>query len=317
MAKTTPVAFQQAVAAHRERLHKVLSNQTASRLKKLYDAAANATESKLRKLVRDGRGDVFTAHQQRIVLTQVRNGQMEVGRQLSKAMAPALRKAQEQSLKGLAEDVGRLHKKFTGAEITLPIEEASRFAGVIDARKTSLLVMNQSSMARYGASLIEKVEGKLATSLMSGDFPDQAIDTVMQTIGNEWWQAERIVRTEMSWADNATLADGIADMGAEFPDLMQRWEENCGLDGRPLDDRVAVDSIAMHGQVAPPGGLFTMPATAPFPDADGRTDVHKSLVGKSWEFPPNRPNDRSVLSPFMRRWGVPGWRYVNGKRVPL
>jgi hypothetical protein len=93
---------------------------------------------------------------------------------------------------------------------------------------------------------------------------------------------------------------------------MQQWVEMVGEDGQPYDDRVGVDSLAMHGQVADVDEEFTMPAKAP----NGQP-VSDSLVEESWEFPPNRPNDRAVLAPWRQEWGVPGWRYKAGKRVPV
>jgi hypothetical protein len=93
-----------------------------------------------------------------------------------------------------------------------------------------------------------------------------------------------------------------------------RWEEHCLPTGEPLDDRVAVDSLALHGQLADAAGFFTMPATAPVADKKGQTMVPAALVGLQWEFPPNRPNDRAVLSPWMSGWGVPAWEWVGGRR---
>ena len=115
---------------------------------------------------------------------------------------------------------------------------------------------------------------------------------------------------------NSAHADGIKEIAKESPGLEQQWTEFCGPDGHPLDDRVGVDSIALAGQVAEPGGEFTMPATAPFPDARGETKVSPSLVGQSWQFPPNRPNDRATLLPWKKEWGRPGWRFKGGRRVP-
>lgn len=312
-----PAAFMRAVEVHRQRLHKVLSGQAAHRLKALYDDANAELVAKLRRAMRSGRDDTMTAFQHRALLVQVRQGRMMTSRKLAGALVPLSRKAQQQALSGLSTDITKLHKHFTGADITLPIEEAARFRGVIDARKTSLLKMHETSMARWGSNTVLDVEKELALSLVTGETPFEAIERVQETIDGEWWQGERIVRTEMAWASNATLADGIEENAKEFPELMQRWEEHCDDEGAPLDDRVWVDSIAMHGQVTAPGDLFTMPATAPFPDARGDTDVPDRLVGLSWAFPPNRPNDRSVLSPWMKEWGVPGWRLRGGSRVPL
>ena len=100
--------------------------------------------------------------------------------------------------------------------------------------------------------------------------------------------------------------------------MMQRWSEHCDdSTGMPLDNRVGVDSIAMHGQVAAPGEVFVMPSNAPAPDAKGRTEVPEQLVGLSWYFPPNRPNDRAIVQPWHPAWGVPGWRWDGSQRVPV
>lgn len=312
-----PAAFMQAVEQHRVRLHRVLSTQAARRIKSLYDDANSELVAKLRRAMKSNRGDTMTAYQHRVMLTQVRQGRMMTSRKLAGALGPLSKKAQTQALNGLTADVARLSKHFTGAEITLPIEEAARFRGIINKRETSLLSMHEQSMAKWGARTVLDTEKQLALSLVTGENTYEAIERVENTIDGEWWQGERIVRTEMAWASNATLADGIAESAAEIPELMQRWEEHCDDEGAPLDDRVWVDSIAMHGQVAAPGDVFVMPATAPFPDARGDTDVPSRLVGLSWAFPPNRPNDRSVLSPWMSDWGVPGWRYRRGSRVPM
>lgn len=317
MKKKMPRPFLQALATHRNRLERVLTAQSVNTMRNLYDEATGALTNKLKKSIGGGRSGTFTAHQQRIVLAQLREGQAVISQRLAGKMGPLTQAAQEKALKGLASDVSKLHKVFTGAEITLPIEEASVFAGVVQKRQASLLRASKTSFSNYGVNVVKKVEKELALTLLKGESPGAAIDAVAEVIDGEWWQGERIVRTEMAYAYNATHRDGIEESAQEIPELMMQWEEHCNDVGAPLDDRVAVDSIAMHGQVTPAGGVFTMPATAPFPDKKGNQTVPFALVGLSWEFPPNRPNDRAVLSPWMKDWGVPGWRYVNGKRVPM
>lgn len=309
--------FKRMVAEHRERLRKMAQVRGVNHMKGVYEEAAAQVQAKLRKAVRAGKGDTFTAYQQRVVLAQLREGMAITGKRITTAMKPLSQQVQQQALKGLSEDVSRLHKFFTGAEITLPVEEAARFKGIIDKRQTSLLQMNATSVSRYGQAVVQKVQDQLAVSLVSAQPTSEVMDKVADIIDGEWWQGERIVRTELAWAYNGALRDGIKESAQEIDELYQRWEENCGDSGQPLDNRVAVDSIAMHGQVAKAGGLFVMPPVAPFPDAEGNTLVPRSLVGKAWEFPPNRPNDRSVLSPWMKSWGIPGWRYVGGRREPL
>lgn len=317
MKRKMPQPFLRALATHRNRLERVVTAQSVTTMRDLYDEATGALTNKLKKSIGGGRGSTFSAHQQRIVLTQLREGQAIISQRLAGKMGPLTQAAQEKALKGLASDVSKLHKVFTGSEITLPIEEASVFAGVVQKRQASLLRASKTSFSTYGANVVKKVEKELALTLLKGESPGDAIDAVAEVIDGEWWQGERIVRTEMAYAYNATHRDGIIESAKEIPDLWMQWEEHCDESGEPLDDRVAVDSIAMHGQVAPAGGSFYMPATAPFPDKKGNTSVPFALVGKSWDFPPNRPNDRAVLSPWMKDWGVPGWRYVGGKRVSV
>jgi hypothetical protein len=306
-----------AVTTHRAKLERIAIGSSVSKLKKVYDAAQETVLARIRKATKTGKSATFGIHQSRIVLVQLKQGQALMAKRMTGDMKPLSKDAQELALKGLAEDVTKLHKHFTGAEISLPIEEASIFADVIEGREASLLAMHAESMNRYGANIVGKVQKQLALNLLQGDSPGDVYEAVADTIGGEWWQGERIVRTEMAYAFNATHADGIEESAKELPELRQRWEEHCDDTGHPLDDRVGVDSIAMHGQVTDPGDEFTMPATAPFPDAKGNTEVSPSLVGLSWDFPPNRPNDRAVLSPWMEDWDIPGWEYKGGKRVWL
>lgn len=315
--KRVPAEFKRAVDEHRNKLQKVLTTKAANKLKGVYDEAQASLTDKLRRSVKAKKGDTFTAVQHRIFLGQLRQGQAVIAKRLAGEMSPLSRQAQETALKGLVSDVATLSKKFTGVSTVLPIEETAVLQGIIDENESSMIKMHQNSFANYGVNITQKVEGKLSLSLLSAQPTHELIDDVAEMVDGEWWQGERIVRTEMAYAYNRAHRDGITESSEELPDLMQRWEEHCDADGQPLDDRVAVDSIAIHGQVVKAGGLFYMPATAPFPDAEGNTTVPSRLVGLAWEFPPNRPNDRSVLAPWMPDWGVPGWRYSNGRRVPL
>jgi len=321
-----PVEFLKAVAEHRNRLEKVLTKPSAARLKRIYDQANAEVNRRLSHLLKAQKGDTFTAHQQRIVLAQVRHGQMAAAQALAGQMGPLSHKAQEAALKGLINQVQRLHTHFTGAEIPLPIEEAATFQGVVEKGKRSLLreyanvedataQPRRKVWLRYGARVVGDVEQKLSVSLLAGTPTGEVIDDVADTISGEWWQGERIVRTEMNFAYNLAHRNGILEIADEVPEMMMQWVEHCLPNGMPLDDRVGTDSIAMHLQVAPAGGYFTMPAHAPFPGEDGKTAVYHKLVGRSWDFPPNRPNDRSTLSPWMKSWGVPGWRYEAGRRI--
>jgi hypothetical protein len=311
-------AFAEVTASHRARLERVAGGGNLKRLKKLYTAAQAELEAKLRRAVGRARGDTFSALQHRQLLVQVREGQAQISQMMAGQLGNLSWQAQAEALDGLSQDIGRLEQAFTGAEISLPTEEASVFAGVIQGRRQSLLEQHASSMSAWGRGTIDSVQEGMALSLATGETTDDAIDRIQQVTHGEFWKAERIVRTETSWAFSAATSDGIDAAADELGDIYQRWSELCDDEsGAPLDDRVGVDSIAMHGQVAAPGGAFTMPATAPVPDHKGKMVVPASLIGKSWPYPPNRPNDRSVLQAWRPEWGIPGWILSGGARVPF
>jgi len=314
--RRTLAAYRQVLAEHRERLNHLIERRGVVQVKSLYDSALSRLDLKLSALVHRQKGDTFTAHQLRIFQAQIREGQRELAKRMAGELGVVSRDTQVTALRGLASDVTRLEKVYTGAEVVLPIEEAGRFAAVVEDKRDTLLRMHETSMAKYTAENVGKMEEAMGVSLASGDTMEDVINRVVDAGAGEWWRGERIVRTELSYASNATAAAGILDAAGDLPGMMMRWSEHCDDESyAPLDDRVGVDSIAMHGQIARAGGEFFMPDTAPAPDMKGRTEVPAGLVGLSWEFPPNRPNDRAVIQAWRKEWGVPGWMYVGGQRV--
>jgi hypothetical protein len=247
---------------------------------------------------------------------------MDIARQLGNASAAATIETQTDALRGLIKNIKQLEKKVgEGGVIRLPIEEASRFHGIIDKRKTSLLKQNKQSMASYGAGVVKKIEQEMSIALATGASTGEAVERVAKAADVEWWKAERIVRTEQAWAYNATHRDAIEETAQEIDDMYMRWTELVDDDSlEPLDDRVGADSVALHGQVVKPGGLFKMPPDAHEIEVEtrwGTSKVSKGLLHKSWAHPPNRPHDRAVIQAWRPGWDVPGWRIVGGQKVDV
>lgn len=196
----------------------------------------------------------------------------------------------------------------------LAAQTESRFGGpaarrVLQIREEQLAAMRARSFGNAATSL----NRRLATELDRMALERVPMSRVVQTLGDEAqhaaWQIERVVRTETSAAFNQTQVDGMRLLLPALPQLEQRWTELVDdATGRPLDSRVAVDSIVMHGQITPVGDVFTMPSD---PRAPGK------LVGVTWSWPPNRPNDRAIVMPWHPEWRVPAYRVVNLARVPV
>jgi len=285
-------------------------------IKTLYDAAQAELARKIRRTAE--REATFTAFQQRQLLAQVRQGQALIAKRMAGDLGDLSKKAQVDSLRGLISNFTEMEEMFTGAAPVLPIEEASRFWGVIDERRSSLLKQHEVSMNRYGGALVGDMEKHLAVSLATGETVDQAIDRIEEVADVKWYQAERIVRTEQSFAYNATHIDGITDIAQDIDDMYMRWTEFVTDEGVPMDDRVGADSIVMHGQVTRPGRGWTVPDDAePVMIGDKVREVSSSLLGKTVFVAPLRPNGREVITGWRPSWGGLAWTYINGRKEIL
>ena len=211
MTRRPLVEYHRVLDEHRARLNRLLDRRGIAPMKRLYDEAAGHLTAKLRAQVRRAPGS-FTAHQHRVVLSQLRQGQALISRRLAGELGDLTHEVQKEAVRGVVQNIAKLEHAFTGAEVVLPLEEAARFRGIIDQRRTSLLKMHESSMARYGARAVGGMERSLSLSLITGESPMDALDSVQEIIAGEWWQAERIVRTESAWAFNALHSDAIEEI---------------------------------------------------------------------------------------------------------
>lgn len=309
MAAKVPRDYQLALRESRARLVRLAERRGVASLKPLFDRAITRIEHKLSRAASQIGEDSFSAHQLRMMLAQLRIG--DVMLDLGPELADITREAQLEATRGLSQSISRLERQFRGAEVVLPLEEASVLQSLISARRPQLDEMHRKALSTWGQDAFEKVHRELSLSIAAGETGEEAIARVPQSLAAEWYRGERIVRTEVAFAYNATQADALVQAREVLPDLMMRWTEHCDDSGEanPLDDRVGEDSIALHGQVTPPGGWFTMPDDAP--------EVSESLVGRQWQFPPNRPNDRAVLAPWRPGWGVPAYQWTAGGRVAM
>lgn len=313
-----PPAYRQAVAVTQARLDELVQKAGVARVRGMFRDMQDDLERSLKRSVRSG--SQFSAHVRRGLLLQVHTAMVRLAGPFGQLVKTGAAQAMVGSIRTLAEQVTALERHFNGASVPLPLLDVARFRGLIDRRVTSLLIQHNRSVARYGASAIRATEASLSTSLATGASNSEAIDGVMDAVDGTQWQAERIVRTELAWSANAGHHDGMVAQAQAMPDLWARWSEHCADGDEPiaLDDRVGVDSVALHGQLARPGGLFTQPPTAPVPAPDGETIVPESLAYKTFAHPPSRPMDRAVLVPYRESWGNIGglWTW-DGGRVPF
>lgn len=301
--------FLDTMTSHRRTLDRLMDKRSVKGLKTLYDRSQTELARKMTAAVASGRKDTMTVFQMTQLKAQVREGQARTAAAMANGMKPVLRDTAADAIRQASNTITKLEREFTGADLVLPLEEAATFEGLIAGRSSSLVRANAASFARYGTTLTKQMEQELALSLMTGETPMDAIDRVMDVASNEWWQAERIVRTETAFAFNASHADAIEEASSELPDLFQRWTEYVDdATGQPLDERVGQDSLVLHGQVVKAGGQFVMPNDA---------RVSSKVWGQRYDHPPNRPNDRAVLLPWRPGWPAPAYAWRDGRKVTL
>jgi len=103
------------------------------------------------------------------------------------------------------------------------------------------------------------------------------------------WRAERIVRTEMSYSYGVSKQVSMGDLARQVPRMRKRLVAT-------HDDRTGQDSIDLDGQTVDVDKPFVWAVR----DSKGR------LTGKIVHYmqPPNRPNDREVVIPWLDDWSA-------------
>ena len=192
-----------------------------------------------------------------------------------------------------------------------PLDEEARLSKLLSRRTLELDRLRQDS----SDGMVLDMQGSIARKMKLAAIEEDAtvgdlIETAESVVEAEAWRLERLVRTETSFAFNQAAFDALNELSGDpdFKGMYGRWTEMINdITGRPFDNKVAKDSIALHGQLARPGKEFRMP-----PSAD---------VGKyrdlAWLHPPNRCNDRAILVPWSRDFGIPGYILQGGRRVPF
>jgi hypothetical protein len=167
---------------------------------------------------------------------------------------------------------------------------------------------HDAAHARWLARVLDVLRIQIGLGILNGETGVDLGRRVDASAVIRWPGAETVAKTELPSVYNGTARRVVDILGGR---LWYQWQEHV-INGLPMDDRVGVDSLALHAQVAPPGGWFTQPPRAP----DGQP-VQPGLVGDQWQHPPNRPHDRATLVPWRYDWGIPGWIWRDGRRTPV
>lgn len=252
-----------------------LERQQAVKLLKRY--------SEIRKTLRDRldtmQEDTFSAQQLRGVIIQVESAILAMIRSLKTEMGESGKILIETGLAHLIKETQRFENYFTGAVTPLNINVA---ALVLDSSNFKIN-QYQASLDAYGQDLISEISLQLSNSVLQQDSLSKVLMRLNQYFLGEEWKLLRIARTELHSAYAMGKWEGMkAIKETSIPKLKKALFQ-------PMDYRTADDSkyIAMKNPVKELNEPFSY-----------------MWAGKKrvFMFPPDRPNDRSILIPAHDDW---------------
>lgn len=285
--RSVPPIVHRVFAGHLGQLSRHVEQNGLRGVRKLYKEARGEIVDRLRVLARGKMGDSVEARSLQAMLAQIDSVLEQTAKQLREQLKDVSSSAAELGARHAGEEFGVLAKHFTGTEPVVGVQKAAVVRGLVKGVDSSLLARHRIQSRTWSANAISSMERTLALSAMTGKPMDQVIDDVVGADGFEMerWRAERIVRTESSYAHNAGKQSAMEETAEEFDvDMHKRLLEH-------FDDRTGDDSFLLHGQTVPVGEPFVW-----------RTKRRGSWVTIEYMFPPNRPNDRAVVIPWDPSW---------------
>jgi len=292
----------QVINLHRAQLQGVIELGGVRKVRSLYETVRAELEAELAGLRRAGKDQSFTAFHLRQVLLQVRDGlkvfQSGLATQLDNNGLATATLAQRHVVSAIK----AFEKRFSGAEPVLRLEEAGVFARVYRGIEPTLLMRYHKLVGNYPMTTLERVRNQLALSMIKGDSVDQTVNRIAAKGGifdHERYRAERIVRTEGSYAYHHVGQRSMEELSTEVPNLMKRLVTT-------FDVRTGDDSKALNGQ--------TVKVNEPF---IWMKKTKHGIERVAYMAPPNRPQDRETVVPWRQDYhGAPAHSGPVDPRMP-
>lgn len=297
MASKAERAAREVLAQNRAAADRYAQEAGRPELRKLLQVAQRDLEQRLKKAVSlQGPGsDSYTATQLRATLAQVKEALKPLQRGLRDIVVDKSRKATEDGAEGAARYLAAADRAYRGVGVQpLALDVARMFSAAGDGSEASILGRlaggkDPGVLQRYGVAVIGSFEAQLRKGVVAKSSLAEVRDALaeespfLQGAPSHW--ADRIVRTELSGAHNRAAFEAIKEADAQLGDMVKIM--SC-----VFDERTGSDSYSCHGQIRR--------LEEPF----------ETWYGPCMH-PPDRPNDRGVLTSHRLVWPIPpylAWR---------
>jgi hypothetical protein len=252
-----------------------LENDQAIQIMKSYQDIRKDLVDRLSKLP-PGR---FSAQHLRGVLAQVQGAITAIQDHLNGAMANGAFKAAMKGIEHLTSEIKTFDEEFTGAITPIDLN------ATLIARDTNnlLLTKYKTNLDAYGQGLFQKISNGLVNATIGAQNTGEIVGTLSQFFNGEEWKLTRIVRTELHHVYNLGKLNGLKEMSEEEEGLKKTLIH-------PMDARTGKDSeyaASLH---------LIADVSEPF-------EYSWDNKIRSYMVPPDRPNDRSVMVPYLPNWG--------------
>lgn len=225
----------------------------------------------------------FTEQQLNVTLVQIESAIQTINQSLKTGLIDSAGILTEQSIRDLVEEIERFSGKFEG--IVQPIN-LNAILAVVD-RENFLINKYQSSIDAYTTGLRSQITSNIAQSMILRDASERTVSRLTSDIGKyfqgEEWRLRRIVRTELHNVYNYSKMKSMIEVQNQtIPDLKKSLMH-------PMDARTGEDSKKLAN-------------LNPVVDIDEPFRFKFKGEERVFQFPPDRPNDRSILVPFREEW---------------
>lgn len=292
-----------ATNAVRKSMARVTERAVRLPVRSIYDDAITQMTQHLRRQLR-GKGSIpVDTRTTNLITTYLVSESLKLADQFGSVLSGATRGTLNEGVSAVSRYMYQMNGKATALDNPVRVNRiVAQYEDTIEANRHAVV---ERMKREFTVGLLRKVKSQVGEETTV----NALIDGADAALEGHWAKLERIIVTESSAAFNRAQRNAIEAISKDFPNLWIRWTERVNdATGVPMDDVVGEDSIILHGQIARPiGGLFTMPS-------DARSET--AVVG-SWAHPPDRPNDRAVITPWAKEWGIPAWIYQRGQKIPL
>lgn len=235
----------------------------------------------------------FTEQSLNITLVQINAAIETIKRDLKGQLISSSEILSERGIEDLIQEINKFSKVFEGAETPLNINAVL----VATESRNFLLNKHEASMDAYSESLRSTITSNIVQAMATRETTQRTVSRMVKDVGQffigEEWKLNRIARTELHNIYNFSKLTGMKQTADQYiPDLKKALIH-------PIDSRTGDDSkqLASKNPIVDIDEPFVFTFTRRLKSGQVRKERREFM------FPPDRPNDRSVLVPYRQEWG--------------